>query len=259
MAPLNRDKATVPHGSNGLTRPKGIDAMSETITVEVKPREETGKNANRRLRRDGEVPGVVYGLDKPPFLVSVSPKRLGEILHLESGRNTIFSLSLVGEDQTRSAMIKDLQRDPVTELFVHVDFVRLDLEKMLTVRVPVHLVGIPDGVKNEGGVVDHILREVVVECLPKDIPEHVDVDVSELHINQNVAVSDIPVESGVRIIDEPESVIAVVVPPRAETEAVAVEGEAEEEPTDDEGEPEVIKKGKDAEEGESESSSKSGD
>ena len=235
--------------------------MSETITVEVKPREETGKNANRRLRRDGEVPGVVYGLGKPPFLVSVSPKRLGEILHLESGRNTIFSLSLVGEDQTRSAMIKDLQRDPVSELVVHVDFIRLDLEKMLTVRIPVHLVGVPSGVKNEGGVVDFILRDVVVECLPKDIPEHVDVDVSELHINQNVAVSDIPVETGVRIIDEPESVIAVVVPPRAEAEAVAVEGEgeAEGEPTDDEGEPEVIKKGKETEEGASEGSSKSGD
>jgi large subunit ribosomal protein L25 len=259
VAPLNRDKARIPHGSNGLTRPKGIDVMSETITVEVKPREETGKNANRRLRRDGEVPGVVYGLDKPPFLVSVSPKRLGEILHLESGRNTIFSLSLVGEDQTRSAMIKDLQRDPITELFVHVDFVRLDLEKMLTVRVPVHLVGVPDGVKNEGGVVDHILREVVVECLPKNIPEHVDVDVSALHINQNVAVSDIPVEAGVRIVDEPESVIAVVVPPRAEVEAVAVEGEVEEGPTDEEAEPEVIKKGKEGEEGASESSSKSGD
>ena len=235
--------------------------MSETIAVEVKPREETGKNANRRLRRDGQVPGVVYGLDKPPFLVSVSPKRLGEILHLETGRNTIFSLSLVGEDQTRSAMIKDLQRDPVSELVVHVDFIRLDLEKMLTVRIPVHLVGVPSGVKNEGGVVDFILRDVVVECLPKDIPEHVDVDVSELHINQNVAVSDIPVETGVRIIDEPESVIAVVVPPRAEAEAVAVEGEgeAEGEPTDDEGEPEVIKKGKETEEGASEGSSKSGD
>jgi len=232
--------------------------MSETITVEVSPREETGKNSNRRLRRGGRVPGVVYGLDKPPFLVSVSPRRLGEILHLESGRNTIFSLSLVGEDQTRSAMIKELQRDPVTEEMVHVDFIRLDLETMLIVRVPVRLVEIPLGVKNEGGVMDFIHREVEVECLPKDIPEHVDVDVSELHINQNVAVSDIPVKEGVRIIDEPATVIAVVVPPRAEAEAEAVAVEEEAAPTEDEAEPEVIKKGKEAEGGESDASGKSG-
>jgi large subunit ribosomal protein L25 len=228
--------------------------MSEQITVDVEPREETGKNANRRLRRRGQVPGVVYGLDKPPFLVSVSPRKLGEILHLESGRNTIFTLSLVGKE-SRAAMIKELQRDPVSEELVHVDFIRLDLERQLTVRVPVHLVETPTGVKNEGGVLDFIHREVEVECLPKDIPEHVDVDVSGLHVNQNVAVSDIPVEEGVRIIDEPDTVIAVVVPPRAE--AVAVEEEAP--PTEEEAEPEVIKKGKEAEEGEAEASEKSGE
>jgi len=255
MAPLSRGKVRVPYGSNGLAGPEGKDAMSETITVEVNPREETGKNANRRLRRSGRVPGVVYGLHKRPFLVSVSPKRLGEILHLESGRNTIFSLSLVGEDATRSAMIKDLQRDPVSEEVVHVDFIRLDLERKLTVRVPVHLAGTPTGVKNEGGVLDFIHREVVVECLPKNIPEHVDVDVSGLQINQNVAVSDIPVEDGVRIVDEPETVIAVVVPPRAE--AVVVEEEAA--PTEEDAEPEVIKKGKEAEAGAPETSENSGD
>jgi len=230
--------------------------MREKITLEVEPREETGKNANRRLRGSGQVPGVVYGLDKNPFLVSVSPKRLGEILHLESGRNTIFTLSLVGQDQTRAAMIKELQRDPVTEDLLHVDFIRLDLQKTITVSIPVRLEGTPEGVKNEGGVVDFIHREIEVECLPKDIPEHVDVDVSGLHINQNVSVADLPVTEGVRILDEPSTVIAVVVPPR--TEAVAVE-EEEAEPTEEGAEPEVIKKGKEAEEGAPEASEKSGD
>jgi large subunit ribosomal protein L25 len=233
--------------------------MSENVTLEVEPREQTGKNANRRLRRDKQVPGVVYGLDQPPFLVSVSPRKLGEILHLDSGRNTIFTLSLVGQDQTRAAMIKELQRDPVSEDFVHVDFIRLDLERKITVNVPVRLVDTPTGVKNEGGVLDFIHREVEVECLPKDIPEHVDVDVSGLHINQNVAVSDISVEEGVQILDEPETVIAVVVPPRAE--AVAAE-EEEAAPEEEGAEPEVIKKGKEAEEegtGASEGSDKSGE
>jgi large subunit ribosomal protein L25 len=200
---------------------------------------------------------VVYGLNKPPFLVSVSPARLREILTLESGRNTIFTLSLVGQDKTRAAMIKELQRDPVTEDVLHVDFIRLDLERKLTVRVPVRLVSVPTGVKNEGGVLDFIHREVEVECLPKDIPEQVEVDVSELHVNQNAAVSDIPVSEGVRIIDEPSTVIAVVVPPR--TEAVAVEEEAAPTEEAEEAEPEVIKKGKESEEGEAEASAKSGE
>jgi large subunit ribosomal protein L25 len=231
--------------------------MSEQIMVEVEPRQEKGKNANRRLRRSERVPGVVYGLDKPPFLVSVSPRRLREILTLESGRNTIFTLKLVGEDKTRAAMIKELQRDPVSEDVLHVDFIRLDLDRRLTVSVPVRLVEVPTGVKNEGGVLDFILREVEVECLPKNIPEQVEVDVSELHVNQNVAVSDIPVSEGVRILDDPASVIAVVVPPR--TEAVAAEEEAEPTEEAEEAEPEVIKKGKEAEEGETGASEKSGE
>jgi len=217
--------------------------MSQTLVVEVEAREAVGKNANRRLRQQEKIPGVVYGLDTAPFLVAVSPRRLGEILHLETGRNTIFSLALSGKDETRAAMIKDLQRDPVTEKLVHVDFIRLDLSKKITVRIPIRLLEVPTGVKNEGGVLDFMHREVEVECLPKDIPEHLDINVSELHLNQHVSVSDIPVGEGVRILDDPATVIAVVAVLKAEE--VPAEEEAAAAATEA-AEPEVIKKGKEA-------------
>jgi large subunit ribosomal protein L25 len=220
--------------------------MSETLVVEVESREQTGKNANRRLRRQHRIPAVVYGLDQPAFLVSVNPRKLSEILHLESGRNTIFSLSLVGEDQTRAAMIKDLQRDPVSDDPIHVDFIRLDLSKKIIVRIPVRLVEVAVGVKNDGGVMDFIQRDVEVECLPGDIPEHLDVDVSGLHINQHVSVSDLVVVAGVEVLNDADSVVAVVVPPKAEEEVVE---EVAEEPVEEGAEPEVIKKGKETDEG----------
>jgi large subunit ribosomal protein L25 len=217
--------------------------MSQTLVVEVEPRDTVGKNSNRRLRRQAKIPGVVYGLGLSPFLVAVNPRRLGEILHLDTGRNTIFSLALSGKDDTRSAMIKDLQRDPVTDELVHVDFIRLDLSKKITVKVPIRLLEIPIGVKNEEGVLDFMHREVEVECLPKDIPEHLDIVVAELHINQHVSVSDIPVGEGVRILDAPGTVIAVVAAPKAEEVPAEEEVAAAAAET---AEPEVIKKGKEA-------------
>ena len=165
--------------------------MSDTIVVEVEQRSELGKNAAGRLRRAGKIPGIVYGLDRAPFAVTVSPKRLSEVLRLETGTNTILNLSLVGQERTRAVMIREIHRDPVTELPLHVDFVRVDLEKAIHVAVPIRLLGTPIGVKTEGGVVEFLTREIDVECLPGEIPEHVDVDVSELHVNQNVHVSDL--------------------------------------------------------------------
>ena len=165
-------------------------ATSKNIMLEVEPRETTGSTAGRRMRRHGQVPGNVYGLDRPPFKVSVNPRRIDELLRLGSGVNTVFRLTLAGENKTREAMIKELQRDPVTGLPVHIDFIRVDPTKLVQVRVPVHLLGTPEGVKNEAGVVDFVNRVVHVECLPTHIPEHFDVDVSELHINQHVSVGE---------------------------------------------------------------------
>jgi len=212
--------------------------MAENIVVEVEERTDLGKNAAGRLRRAGKVPGIVYGLDRPPFAVVVSPRRLGEVLRLETGKNTILNLSLVGQDRTRAVMIREIQRDPVTELPIHVDFVRVDLEKAITVAVPIRLLGTPLGVKTEGGLLEFVTREIDVECLPGEIPEHVDVDVSELHINQNVHVSDVKVGERIKVLTSMDTIVALVAVPKEEAAPVVEEAAAA--PT----EPEVIKKGK---------------
>jgi large subunit ribosomal protein L25 len=207
-------------------------AISKKVMLEVEPRESTGSTAGRRLRRQGRVPGNLYGLDRPAFKVSVDPRRIDELLRLGSGVNTVFQLSLVGQDKTREAMIKELQRDPVTGQPVHVDFIRVDPTKRVQISVPVHLVGTPEGVKNEGGIIDFVNRVVQVSCLPTHIPEHFDVDVTELHVNQHVSVSDLTTGVGVTLLDDPDQILAVVVAPRVEEvaaseEAVAAEGEPE--------------------------------
>jgi large subunit ribosomal protein L25 len=221
------------------------NAATDHVILEVESRTATGGSACRRMRRAGKIPGNVYGLDRPPFKVTVNPKRIDEMLRLGSGVNTVFQLSLVGENKTREAMIKELQRDPVSGSPVHVDFIRVDPLKKIQVSVPVRLVGTPEGVRNEGAIIDFVNRTVEVECLPNRIPDHLDVDVTELHVNQNASVGDLEVTEGVEVLDDAEQILLVVVAPRVE-EAAPVEEEAE--PTEEE--PEVAAKGKEAEEAE---------
>ncbi len=216
--------------------------MIKNVSVEVEPRSERGKNSNRRFRRAGKVPAVIYGAGEPPISIAVSPRRLEEVLHLETGRNTIFTVAMAGHDQKGAVMIKALQRDPVSDAVIHVDLVRVQLDKIVLVRVPIRLIGVPEGVKTDGGVVEFVLREVEVECLPGDIPEHFDVDISSLQVHQHVSVSSLPASDKVKILDDQDGIIAAVVPPRAEETPVAVEGAVEAAPA----EPEVIKKGKEA-------------
>ena len=212
--------------------------MSDTIVVEAQERSDLGKNASRRLRRSGGLPGVVYGLDRPPFTVGVGARKIEDVLSLETGRNTIFTLSLAGQDRTRAVMIKALQRDPVTERLVHVDFVRVDLAKAVRVNVPIRVIGIAEGVKTDGGLLEFVLRQVEVHCLPADIPEHLDLDVTALRLNQHLSVKDLPVKERVTILDDPEAIICVVAIPKEEAAPVVEEVVAEVV------EPEVIKKGK---------------
>jgi large subunit ribosomal protein L25 len=222
-----------------------MSKASSRIDVEVHERKEKGKNANRRVRASGMVPGNVYGLDLSPFPVSVNPRRVEEILGLERGRNTIFRLKLAGAEETRDVMLRELQRDPVSERLVHVDFVRVDPNKPVTISVPVHLEGTPEGVRNEGGVLDFVQRAVQISCLPDRIPEHLAVDVTDLHINQNVAIKDLTVDEGITILDDAESILAVVAITRAE---VSAEEEAAEEAEGEEGaEPEVVGEEKEGE------------
>jgi large subunit ribosomal protein L25 len=176
-------------------------------------------------------------------MVAVDPRRIEEVLRLGSGRNTVFTLRLVGQDSKRDAMIRELQRDPLTDRPTHVDFVRIDVSKAVHVSVPIRLLGLATGVKNEGGILDFVQREVEVECLPGLIPEHLDVDVSGLHINQHVSLRDVSVPEGVRVFGDLEQIIAVVSAPKAEEEPAAVAAEAVEPAA---AEPEVLKKGKEA-------------
>jgi large subunit ribosomal protein L25 len=218
-------------------------AKTGNITLEVEPRKESGKNACRRLRARGLLPGNVYGLDSPPFKVAVSPRRIEELLRSGSGMNTIFTLKMAGEERRRETMIKELQRDPLTENALHVDFVRIDADKAIQVSIPIRLTGIATGVKNEGGVMDFVHRDVLVECLPGAIPEFFEVDISGLHVNQHVSFKDLVIGEEVRLLVDPEQIIAGCVPPRVEeapaeaemeeaAEAAAVEGEGEDEKKD---------------------------
>ena len=214
--------------------------QAKTI-VEVTRRNDQGKNACRRLRASGLVPGNVYGLAVEPFSVSVPRRRVDEVLHLATGQNTVITLSMGEGAQTRDVMIRELQRDPLTDHVIHVDFLRLDPNRQVHVRIPVRLVGTPEGVKNENGILDFVHREVEVACLPSAIPEHLDVDVSGLHVNQHVSISDLTLAEGLTLLEDPATILAVVSITKAEeTPAEAAETTAA-------AEPEVIKKGKEGE------------
>lgn len=200
---------------------------TKEITVEVGARTELGKNACRRLRKRGIIPGIVYGMGLDSFAVEVSPRRLGEILHLESGRNTIFNLVLQGSEgaQSRAAMIRDLVRDPITSDLVHVDFVRVDLDKTVHVSVPIRILGVAHGVKNEGGILEFIHREVNVECLPGKIPEHFDLDVTELGIGDHFSVKDVVAIKDVELLDDENTVLVSIAAPTVHEEETPAEGE----------------------------------
>jgi large subunit ribosomal protein L25 len=209
--------------------------------VEAQARIPGGKNANRRLRKSGKIPAVLYGPGKPPVVVSVNPIEVSRILHSESGRNTIFSLSVDGSEQN-NAMVKDYQLDPVQGKLIHADFLEIAMDRLLELTVNVEVVGEAEGVKLDGGIMDIVTRSIEVECLPSDIPESIKVDVSHLKINDYIRVKNIQIDPKVKILTEPEVVVVTIVPPIKEEVPVEAAPEAA-------AEPEVIKKGKVAEEG----------
>ena len=217
------------------------------IVVTAQNRQETGKNVNRRLRVKGLIPGVLYGSKKKPVPVSVSPKEIGSILRSKTGENTLFDLELDGS--RRTVILKEFQLEPIKGSLLHADFYEVALDKPLQVSVHVELVGTPVGVKVQGGIVDWVTRELEIESLPRDIPEKITVDISNLEIGKHVRVADIKAPDKVTILTEPDIVIAHVVAPRAEEE-VAPAAEAAPTAEGAVAEPEVIKKGKAVAEGE---------
>lgn len=218
--------------------------MRKDITVVAEPRSARGKNEARRLRVRGRIPAVVYGAGKDPVSVSVDPREVSKILHSNTGHNTIFDLNIEGVETT-PVMIVDWQEDPIKSNLLHADFKRIDLSKKLRVKVPVQLSGEPRGVKQQGGLLEVVTREIEIECLPDEIPEHFTVDVTPLMIGQSVRASQVPLAESMTLVSSGDTVIAHVVALRASAAEAAAPAEA---PAA--AEPEVIKKGKKEEEAE---------
>jgi large subunit ribosomal protein L25 len=184
--------------------------MLQVPTITAEPREDFGKNCSRRLRRSGRVPAVVYGGGGPAIPIAVDPKGLLSIVHSEAGHTAILNLEIHGRAPAR-VMLKDWQLEPIHGRLLHVDMVRIAKDAKLRLKVPVHVTGEPKGVKVQGGVFEFVLREVEVECLPDDIPEHITVDVSELLIGRHLRVSDLPTGPSVKLLTDPTRVVAHVV------------------------------------------------
>jgi large subunit ribosomal protein L25 len=209
------------------------------LTLEVVRREQTGKEIAGKLRQEGKIPAVVYGGHREPVAITVDRKTVSELIQKsEHGVRSIFLLKMTGSDQQRHAMIKDIQIDPISRRMTHIDFVRVAMDEKVRVTIPVHISGTALGVK-EGGILDWQVRELHVECLPNQIPDAIDVDVTPLNGHQYFRISDLKLPEGVKVLDDPERVVVGVTHARAE-EPVA--GAAEAGATA--AEPEVIKKGK---------------
>jgi large subunit ribosomal protein L25 len=221
--------------------------MAEEIVLNAKGRSDRGKNAARRLRREGLIPAVVYGGKGETVAVAVDPKSLQKVLRSEAGRNAILKLDIADQGAT-NAILKGWQVDPIKENFLHADFYRIAMDVAIRVTVPVVTKGEARGVKVDGGILEVILREIEVECLPGDIPERIEVDVTDLGINGAVRISELPANEKVKILEAADQVVVHVVSVKEEAAptpgaAPAAEGEAAAP-----AEPEVMKKGKKEEE-----------
>lgn len=215
-------------------------ATTEQNFLEAQPRTPGTKNDARRVRKQGKVPAVVYGAGKQTLPVSLDPRQVSRILHSETGHNTVFDLAVDGE--RTKAMIVDWQYEPIKGSLLHIDLKRIAMDQKLKVNVPIELVGEPAGVKQQGGILEQIAREVELECLPGDIPNAIELSVSELVFGMVLRVSDLPKNEKVKFLSDPDQPVAHIISIKEEEVATpeVVAGEAAAAPA----EPEVIKKGK---------------
>lgn len=208
-------------------------------TLEAVKRNTFGRNEAGRMRRAGQIPAVVYGGGGAGVPVAVDPKSLMKILHSKSGVNTLISLKLDGAGDTR-VLVKEYQLEPIGHRLLHADFYKVAMDKALRVTVPVHLAGEAKGVKVQGGIVDFVNREIEIECLPADIPEHITVEITELMLNQGIRVRDLAAESNKwKAVTDGDMLLVHVVMPKVEEAATPAAGTAAAP-----AEPEVMKKGK---------------
>jgi large subunit ribosomal protein L25 len=218
--------------------------MISQEVVAATPREgKFNKNAARRVRAKGRIPAVVYGAAQPSVALEVDPKQIIKILHSDAGHNSIFDLEIDGSTAKSKAMIVDWQYEPIKGSLLHIDLKRIALDKPIRVEVPIQLVGVPTGVKNQGGILDQVLREIEIECLPGDIPGHIDADVTNLSFGDVLRVADLPHSDKLKFLTDEDTTVAhvtavkeeVVAPPADAVAAAAAATPAE---------PEVVKKGK---------------
>lgn len=211
-----------------------LDAVARTLR---------GKNEARRLRASGRIPAVVYGEKEGGKAIAVDPKILSRILKTEQGANTLIALNLPDGGDAR-VLVREYQLDPVTHELLHADFYRIAMDKIIRVQVTVVARGEPKGVKQQGGVLDIVHRQIEIECLPADIPNNIEIDVTELMVGQSVRVRDIATSPKWKALTEPETMLLHVIIPKVEEVPVAADAAAAGAAAAAPAEPEVIKKGK---------------
>jgi large subunit ribosomal protein L25 len=210
------------------------------MNLQVEKRERTGKGGSRQARMRGLIPAVVYGGGKDSVPIQVDRKSFIDMMKKGDSENPIFLLKMSDTGQERHAMIRGLQKNPVSRAVIHIDFQRIEMTDKVRVSVPIELVGTSFGVKNEGALIDFVVREVHVECLPGDIPKTLELDITELHVGQHAAIKSLKIPSSVTLLEEPERVILSLVHTRTEETAAPAAGEVVAAGS----EPEVIKRGK---------------
>jgi large subunit ribosomal protein L25 len=211
-----------------------------TATLTATPRAETGKGAARQLRAKGQVPGVIYGHHRDAQPVALNTRELEKLLDRISAESTVVEVAVEGK--SARTLIREIQRHPFRRQILHIDFQELVAGEKVTVRVPIILIGVSEGVRLNAGIMDQVMRELEIEVDPANIPGHIEVDINAMQIGHALHVSDLELPAGVEVLDDPEQTVVVVAAPRAETPAVGVEAVAEPAP-----EPELIRKPKDDE------------
>jgi len=214
--------------------------------LDVAPREVTGKKAAKRMRREGRVPAVLYGHKFNPMLLSIDERSFKTMMRHEKGLHGLLNLKVEGvKDGEHAVVVKEIQRHPLRDEILHVDFQKIRGDEELHAEVSLHFVGEPAGVK-AGGILQHYIYEVTVACLPKDLPEVIEVDISHLDLKENLRVSDLAAFEGVRYINNPEEIVAAVALKRVREEVMAVEEGVFEEGAAEEGAAEKAAGGKEA-------------
>jgi large subunit ribosomal protein L25 len=228
-----------------------------TVSLNANSRDATGKGAARTLRSQGQIPAVIYGHGRDPLPLALNARDLDKMLSHIQAESTVIEVTVGG--QTAKTLIREIQRHPIKRQILHVDFQALVAGEKVTVNIPIVLVGIPEGVRLEGGVLDHTLRELEIEVDPSSIPDRVELDVTNMVIGDSKHVSDLSIPAGVEVLDDPETSVAVLAAPRAVIEEVAAVAEPVEGEAGVVGEPEVIGRGKEEEEGEVDEQGKKGE